>query len=188
MNKDNQVWQALLKKIRFEEAAKGVCIVECMLKSCIRCRGDLVLDDGDWKCIQCARYIYGDHGNILAYFGPPVLDGFVLPKIEAHQIPDDDEFASATVFSSPFFGGPELKARKTSRRRRSAYGSRAARNINSYIQAKSKGEDRWWDRNRQIVEYLDQGLSVQEISVLTERGPRQVRTVRERLADLRATA
>ena len=83
---------------------------------------------------------------------------------------------------------PELKARKSPRRRRSNYGSRAARNINSYIHAKSRGEDRWWDRNKQVVEYLDQGLSVQEIAGLTERGPRQIRTIRERLADLRAAA
>ena len=29
-----------------------------MLKACIKCRGDLVWDDGDWLCLQCGRYYY----------------------------------------------------------------------------------------------------------------------------------
>ena len=28
------------------------------LKACVKCRGDLVLDDGDWLCLQCGRYYY----------------------------------------------------------------------------------------------------------------------------------
>ena len=155
--------------------------MECLLKSCIRCGGDLVLDDSDWKCVQCARYLYTDRKDILPDFSPTIL-----PKLETLQAKEDSEFGS--VFTSTFYDAPELIARKSPRRRRSNYGSRAARNINSYIHAKSRGEDRWWDRNKQVVEYLDQGLSVQEIAGLTERGPRQIRTIRERLTDLRAAA
>ena len=66
--------------------------------------------------------------------------------------------------------------------------ARATRNINSLVQAKITCEERWWDRNRQVIKYLDQGLSVREISNLTHRGPRQVHTVRERLADFRVEA
>jgi hypothetical protein len=28
------------------------------LKACAKCKGDLVLDDGDWLCLQCGRYYY----------------------------------------------------------------------------------------------------------------------------------
>ena len=28
------------------------------LKACQKCRGDLVLDEGDWLCLQCGRYYY----------------------------------------------------------------------------------------------------------------------------------
>ena len=28
------------------------------LKACVKCRGDLVWDDGDWLCMQCGRYYY----------------------------------------------------------------------------------------------------------------------------------
>jgi hypothetical protein len=29
-----------------------------LLKACVRCGGDLALDDGDWLCLQCGRYYY----------------------------------------------------------------------------------------------------------------------------------
>ena len=28
------------------------------LKACLKCRGDLVLDAGDWLCLQCGTYYY----------------------------------------------------------------------------------------------------------------------------------
>jgi hypothetical protein len=28
------------------------------LKACAKCKGDLVLDDGDWLCLQCGTYYY----------------------------------------------------------------------------------------------------------------------------------
>ena len=30
----------------------------CMLKSCRKCGGDLVLDEDEWRCWQCGRYYY----------------------------------------------------------------------------------------------------------------------------------
>ena len=27
-------------------------------KACAKCRGDLVLDEGDWLCLQCGTYYY----------------------------------------------------------------------------------------------------------------------------------
>ena len=29
-------------------------------KACSKCRGDLVLDEGDWLCLQCGTYYYTD--------------------------------------------------------------------------------------------------------------------------------
>ena len=62
---------------------------------------------------------------------------------------------------------------------------RSPRNLNSRIVARDRSDSRWWDRNRDVVKYLDQGLSVREISNLVSHGERQVRIIRERLHDLR---
>ena len=32
--------------------------MNCYLKNCTKCSGDLVLDDGYWRCLQCGRYYY----------------------------------------------------------------------------------------------------------------------------------
>jgi len=57
--------------------------------------------------------------------------------------------------------------------------------FNSRIVARDRSDSRWWERNRDVVKYLDQGLSVREISILVSHGERQVRIIRERLHDLR---
>ncbi len=62
---------------------------------------------------------------------------------------------------------------------------RSPRNLNSRIIPRDRSDNRWWDRNRDVVKYLDQGLSVREISGLVSHGERQVRIIRERLHDLR---
>ena len=31
-----------------------------LFKACSKCRGDLVLDEGDWLCLQCGTYYYTD--------------------------------------------------------------------------------------------------------------------------------
>ena len=62
---------------------------------------------------------------------------------------------------------------------------RSPRNLNSRIIARDRSDNRWWDRNRDIVKYLDQGLSMSEISGLVSHGERQVRIIREHLHDLR---
>ena len=66
--------------------------------------------------------------------------------------------------------------------------SRSTRDINSRINARSTSEERWRARNRKILEYLDQGWTVREIADMTTLGPRQVRAIRERWAELRALA
>ena len=62
---------------------------------------------------------------------------------------------------------------------------RSPRNLNSRIIARDFSDNRWWDRNRDVIKYLDQGLSVREISGLVSHGELQVRIIRERLHDLR---
>ena len=39
--------------------------MECKLKACRKCSGDLVLDGDEWRCWQCGRYYYPN---------PPVVD------------------------------------------------------------------------------------------------------------------
>lgn len=39
-------------------ANPGVSPMLCMLKSCRKCGGDLVLDEDEWRCWQCGRYYY----------------------------------------------------------------------------------------------------------------------------------
>ena len=62
---------------------------------------------------------------------------------------------------------------------------RSPRNLNSRIIAGDRSDNRWWELNREVVKYLDQGLSVREISSLVSHGERQVRVIRQRLHDLR---
>ena len=125
----------------------------CMLKNCGKCGGDLVMDDGDWRCVQCAICYYGS----LAEATEP------HEQVAAKKVPEP--------------------VGKTQRNR---YNTRATRNVNSLVQARVSSDSRWWSRNKEVIDYLDQGLSVGAISTLTSRGPRQIRTIREQLSDMRA--
>ena len=155
----------------------------CMLKSCTKCGGDLAEDDGDWKCIQCAKYYYSPAEDPAVRWGTlyrPMGHSVSIqetPAVPEHHLSEGEAAPGSTEAG-------DSKPRKFVRRLR----TRAARSINSLIQAKNRGEERWWERNRQLIEYFDRGLSVREISHLTNRGERQVRTVRERLADSRAAS
>ena len=131
----------------------------CYFKGCSKCGGDLIFDDDDWKCWQCGQYYY---------MTPATPSG--QPHLEPLNRPTSQEI-------------PESEPRKGPR---AAYGARSARNINAAIRARETGDERWWTRNRKIVKYLDGGLPVKEIAKLVGRGERQIRVVRERLADLRA--
>ncbi|MFQ6027466.1 MAG: helix-turn-helix domain-containing protein [Dehalococcoidia bacterium] len=131
----------------------------CKLKSCEKCSGDLVLDTDEWRCWQCGHYYY------------PKIDLPELPLMNGTDAPSEDP--------SDLPGAPQR------RRRRSRW---AVRDINALIVAKDRSEQRWWNRNQQLIQYLDEGRSVREISALVGRSERQVRVVREQLNDLRAVA
>jgi len=146
----------------------------CQLKSCGRCGGDLVLDREDWKCLQCAEYYYGDKGYVRAELSPVRVPIPVEVPEEGSAPGDSDQWSIPPAGSVPS--------------RRAPYRARASRNINAIVQATALGEERWRGRNSKIIGYLDQGLAVREISNLTGRGPRQIRNIREKLADLRTAS
>ena len=64
---------------------------------------------------------------------------------------------------------------------------RSVRSINSRIAAGESSDLQWWSRNRDVIQCLEQGLSIREIAIGLELGERQVRVVRQRLDDLRAS-
>ena len=44
------------------------------LGACLKCRGDLAHDDGDWKCLQCGVYYYtGLYADMRRAPGAPLL-------------------------------------------------------------------------------------------------------------------
>ena len=53
------------------------------------------------------------------------------------------------------------------------------------VDAKNISDERWIARNQQVIAFLDEGRTVGEIALLTARGRRQIRVVREKLADLK---
>ncbi len=144
------------------------------VKGCNKCGGDLVLDESDWRCWQCGHYYYP---------GPPKPAGQQVSEPSngwGTQLPRG---SNGEQSNGPVDG--ETQPRTKQRR---GYGARSARNINAVIRAKKTSDDRWWARNRQIIEYLDQDLSIREIATKVGLGERQVRVVRERLLELRAAS
>ena len=130
----------------------------CNFKGCSKCKGDLVLDGDEWRCWQCGTYYYPNE---------PVMD---LP-LEALQ--------SDLVFQSE---ASDIIPRRVRARRRTMT------NINSVIMAKERSENRWWNKNQEIIDRLKQGYSVRDISELVGKGQRQIRGVQERLKDMALAA
>ena len=112
-------------------------------KSCSRCNGDLILEDSEWRCLQCGHYYY------------PNVPQFTEPSLEE---------------ALPSRGIP------VQRERARGY---AGEDANSLARM-----DKWRSHNGQIISYLDEGLTIPEISLLTGSDKRHIRGVRERLADL----
>jgi hypothetical protein len=131
--------------------------MQCLLKSCHKCGGDLVQDNDEFRCWQCGSYYY--------------------PKIDLPELP---LYSLAPQVS----GDPDDLPGAPRRRRRCSRW--AVRDINNLLVSKDRSEQRWWVRNDQIIRYLDEGKPVREISILVGRSERQIRVVREELNDLRA--
>ena len=130
--------------------------MECKLKACRKCTGDLVLDGDEWRCWQCGRYYYPN---------PPVLD-----------VPTYSQEAERPPSAIGLIAAVRGRGRR-----------RAPRDINSVIAAKDRSESRWRNRNQDVIRYLNEGRTVREISAIIGRGQRQIRVIRERLSDLRAS-
>ena len=144
----------------------------CHFKACIKCTGDLIPDEGDWRCWQCGHYYYTARTDPVEESGPESLE-------EVHPSEPLDH-------PSNHQSEPLPQEERPQRGRQMGYGARSAKNINAVVRAKETSDERWWERNLEIIKYLDQGLSVKEIATLVGRGERQIRVVRERLTDIRA--
>ena len=151
----------------------------CMLKSCSKCGGDLILEDGDWRCLQCARYYYGEREDPVAE-PEPRSNPFSTWEHPKEESADSRRAALAVDCADSSDGGVDPLRDGTN-----GYTTRSPRNVNSFIGAKSAADAKWWTRNKQTIEYIEQGLSVHQISQLVDRGQRQIRAVKERLVDLR---
>ena len=134
-----------------------VKIMQCLLKSCQKCGGDLVQDNDEFRCWQCGSYYY--------------------PKMDLPELPLDTPAPQASGDPDDLPGAP---------RRRRHCSRWAVRDINNMLVAKDRSEQRWWVRNDQIIKYLGEGKPVREISTLVGRSERQIRVVREQLNDMRA--
>ena len=137
-------------------SGKWVNNMRCQLKSCHKCGGDLVLDGDEWRCWQCGQYYY--------------------PKPENVELPAQPFVRER---SNGRFTATASSARRQPQRR-------SPRHVNSLIMAKVRSDDRWWQKNQEVVSYLDEGRTVKAISALVGRGERQIRIIRERLNELRA--
>ncbi|NQW23970.1 MAG: hypothetical protein HQ475_11045 [SAR202 cluster bacterium] len=138
----------------------------CKFKNCSKCNGDLVLDGDEWRCWQCGTYYYPNE---------PVMD---LP-LEARE--------PELVLQGAVSGvGSDVEEEARPRRLRAR--RRTMTNINSVIMAKERSEQRWWNKNQDIIDRLKQGDSVRDISETVGKGQRQIRGVQERLKDMSVAA
>ena len=126
----------------------------CYLKSCEKCRGDLIVSGDELHCFQCGKYYYPK---------PPATN----------QV---DSLAGMESILTPV---AVLQTRK--RVRRSKWDASA---INGELKARERKEHRWWSQNREVVSYLREGLPVSQVATMTGRNPRQVRQIREQAQDL----
>lgn len=130
-----------------------------MFKGCGKCGGDLALSFDEWGCIQCgARYYPKNSATDLQ-----------LDPVDVQQ--------PVTVGSSSNNADSEVIRPKI---------RRSARHLSPVLATTRFNEERWWNKNEEVIQHLDQGMKVREIAEIVGRGPRQIRVVRERLRDLRS--
>ncbi len=55
--------------------------------------------------------------------------------------------------------------------------------VNNRIKAEVTRNNRWRAKNQEVIDYLDQGLTVKKIAVLTGCGERTIRAIQERIRD-----
>ena len=99
-----------------------------------------------------------------------------------------DYLAASAVDVQAREPGPPISRAADRVTRKKRYEVRSDRNMNLVIRAHRNSEERWWARNQDIIFYLTEGRSTREIAAISNRGERQIRVIRERLADLRNAA
>ncbi len=129
------------------------------------------MDDGDWRCVQCGQYYYGQSPDSATGTPREAIENSQPLKEASHREP----------MARPSSSG-RASAKRSGGRSRAKYD----RDIGSLIESHATAESKWWERNRHIVDHLDNGLSIAEIAALTSRGKREIRSIRERLFEMRA--
>jgi len=61
----------------------------------------------------------------------------------------------------------------------------APNSINSLISALERSDRLWWERNKEVIQFLDEGYTVWKIAALVARSKRQIQRVKDRLRDER---
>ena len=72
-------------------------MISFRLKACVKCRGDLVLDEGDWLCLQCGTYYY------TGLYRPAALPCW--PREEPERRSEETKTSARVTEGSPT--GPE---------------------------------------------------------------------------------
>ena len=124
------------------------------LESCDKCQGDLILDGDEWRCWQCGTYYYPDK---------PVMD-----------LPLESEIVTLTVQATD--------SKVSTRRARTRKFTTS--NVNAGIVSKECNDQRWWARNQEIIDRLEKGETVRNISEMVGKDVRQIRSIREQLKDM----
>jgi len=70
-------------------AGREETVNQYRIKACGRCGGDLALDDGDWRCLQCATYYYVGLYADTNHDGPDWLRQFLRPDNHRQPYPGD---------------------------------------------------------------------------------------------------
>ena len=125
------------------------------LKSCRICRGDLALDAEEWRCLQCGRYYY--------------LEPALKTALESTAV--------SPAKSALLLNGPVIQ-----RRHPRQPGGMASNNLNPLLEARESRDREWKARHGAVIHYLDRGYKIGEIAARTGLSPRNIRSVRERLA------
>ena len=136
------------RPVRHHRRPEGVSKMFCKFKACGKCGGDLMFDTDDGRCFQCGR-IYCPERSPME---------LLLDPMETHH-----------TLSTDISPGEEDLDRKRRKARR------APRRVNSMIASKRRSEEKWWARNQQVIQHLDDGKTVREISEIVGRGWRQTR-------------
>ena len=99
------------------------------LKGCPRCMGDMVFDEGDWKCWQCGHYYYPRGASLEDLALAEQQENLRDPRSADNSVPSTQPACTS-------------EENGTAKKRRRGYGARPEKNIDSLIQAKKTSEER----------------------------------------------